>query len=183
MVSNALAEFRETDNPKILTDTYARLTSFQTDRFNDPPEVGQLILRQILLLLQSCHQVRDPNYDPKTADRGTINVAPPTVPGKPPYMSGAVPEAIEDLGIRKAYSEKMAENERKHKKHARESQLEETVDRGIREARAGMESFPIDSAERKIVIATISGTSTKATLRARFLNGLASQPDAKPPEK
>jgi hypothetical protein len=186
VVSNAIAEFRETDDPKSLADAYARLSRFQTNRFNDPTEVGLLILRQILALLQFCHQARDPNYNLDTADHGSIDVGPTLeiikLEGRP-VLSGTDPNALTNATARKLFKERCAQNEWNWKKCRHEQQLEGPVVRGIREARAGLASFPMDSAERKLIIAIISDTITNATLRARFLDGLVAKPDAKNPEK
>lgn len=162
-----------TDDPKALFDTYIACSMGQRKPpAQDPSEAGQLVLRQTLQVLQFCYQARDKNYDVKTADRGTMNVSPPRFPGRRPYMSGVAPECIEEPEVRQAYIEKLAENKRKCEKYNRESRLEETLDRGIREVRAGVESFPKESPDRKIIMATISSTITNETLRARFLDGL-----------
>lgn len=175
VVSNAIAEFRETDDPKILSDTYERLSRFQPNRFNDTTEVGLLIYRQILVLLQFCHQARDPNYNLDTADHGSIDVGPTLeiikLEGRA-VLSGTNPDALTNAIARKLFKERCVQNEWNWKKCRHEQQLEGPVVWGIKEARSGMESFPIDSAERKLIIATISDTITNATLRARFLSGL-----------
>lgn len=162
-----------TDDPKALFDTYISCSMGQRKPpATDPSAEGQLVLRQTLQVLQFCDQARDKNYDVKTADRGTINVSPPMLPGRRPYMSGVAPECIEEPEVRQAYIEKLAENQRKCKKYDRESRLEETLNRGIREVRAGVESFPKDSPDSKIIISTIASAITNETLRARFLDGL-----------
>lgn len=176
LASNTSAELREINDPKILYDTY----SFYSAGYHmDSSEGGRIILQKILHVLQICYEERDKSYDVKTADRGTINVAPPRVPGQPPYLGGVAPESIEEPEIRKAYIEKMAVNKRKCEKYNRESSLEGTLDRGIREVRAGIDSFPKDSDDRKIIIATIEHTITNKILRARFLDGIISAQDAR----
>lgn len=186
VVSNAIVEFRESNDPEILSGAYERLSRFQSNRFNDPTEVGLLILRQILALLQFCHQARDPNYDIHTADHGSIDVGPTReimkLEGRP-VLSGTDPNALTNATARRLFKERYVQNEWNWKKYRHEHQLEKTVEWGIQEARTGIESFPKESADRNLIIATISGTITNATLRARFLDGLMPKPDAKQPRK
>jgi len=129
--------------------------------------------QQMILLLHACYQARDKSYNIATEDHGSIDVGPTAeimkLEGRP-VLSGTDPTLLTNPEARRKYVERVAENRCKKKKYYRESRLEETLEMGIRDIRAGINTFPPNSCERKIIIETVKSVIVEKELLSKLFD-------------